>query len=547
MVAIEVNFLTGRYVATAHHDRRRPEWPPDPARLFSALVATWADADAPDPRERRALEWLEARPAPGVVASDAVERRSVRHFVPVNDVSVISPAAYRNRVEKHEQLREALTEALFESDGEITQTVRGLRTRIRASLDVSNLVTRAGGTSPGSATGLLPSGRGRQERWFPSVTPDVSQVTYIWDAAPPSVESALDGLLARVTRLGHSSSLVSCRLRENPPAPNLVPGEGSMFMRSIGPGQLAALEHAHLRHRAIRPRALPFVAVRYGAAPNGAEPARHLRADTAGEWLIFELAPSSRRFPSSRTVEVTSTLRKAIFRYADDPLPEGLSGHHPDGMPSTAPHAGFMALPWVGGGPADGRLMGVAVGLPDGLDGESRHALLRAVGTWERSASPMSLAIGRRVVLHLERRVAPSALATLRPETWRHPSRRWVSATPVALPAHPGRLTGGTTSAHDAAWRRAARAVVDSCGHVGLPEPADVDVSLEPFIAGALPAFRFPAFHQGGRNGRPVARRLVHAAVTFDRPLEGPLLLGAGRYLGLGLMRPVPVEDGGHG
>ena len=46
---IEVNFLTGRFVATCHNDRRQPEWPPHPARLFSALVAAWADADEPDP------------------------------------------------------------------------------------------------------------------------------------------------------------------------------------------------------------------------------------------------------------------------------------------------------------------------------------------------------------------------------------------------------------------------------------------------------------------------------------------------------------------
>ena len=56
---IEVNFLTGRFVATCHNDRRQPEWPPHPARLYSALVAAWADADKPNPSERAALEWLE--------------------------------------------------------------------------------------------------------------------------------------------------------------------------------------------------------------------------------------------------------------------------------------------------------------------------------------------------------------------------------------------------------------------------------------------------------------------------------------------------------
>ena len=32
---IEVNFLTGRYVATCHNERRQCEWPPHPARLWA--------------------------------------------------------------------------------------------------------------------------------------------------------------------------------------------------------------------------------------------------------------------------------------------------------------------------------------------------------------------------------------------------------------------------------------------------------------------------------------------------------------------------------
>ena len=548
MVAIEVNFLTGRYVATAHHDRRLTEWPPDPARVFSALVAAWADADEPDPAERQALEWLETQPHPAVAASDAASRKTVSHFVPVNDSSVISPASYTKRVGKHEELREALTEALFESVGEINIKVKGIQTQIRRQLDVSNLVTEAGNTNPKSALELLPDGRGKQERWFPSVTPTAPRVTYVWREDPgPPLKSALDGLLARVTRLGHSSSLVSCRLTEDPPVPDYVPGDGLTVMRSVRRGQLAALEHAHRQHQAIRPRTLPSVSVRYRATSNGAESTEHLRADTAGEWLVFQFEPRSRRFPSSRTVEVTTTLRKAVFRYATDPLPEGLSGHHPDGTPSTSPHAAFLALPWVGHAHADGRLMGVAVGVSDGLDSESKRALLRAVGTWERAVSPMSLTLGRQGVLEMDRLIGSSALVTLRLTVWRRPSRRWVSAIPVALPTHPGRLTGGTASARAAAWRRAEQAVVDSCRHVGLPEPADVVVSLDPFTTGALPAFRFPAFHQRGRGGEPVARRLVHASVTFDQPLAGPLMLGAGRYVGLGLMRPFEVEDDSDG
>ncbi|MFN8876672.1 MAG: type I-U CRISPR-associated protein Csb2, partial [Gemmatimonadota bacterium] len=49
MFALRLDLLTGRYAATSFDDRRRAEWPPHPARLFSALVATWGEHE---PSER---------------------------------------------------------------------------------------------------------------------------------------------------------------------------------------------------------------------------------------------------------------------------------------------------------------------------------------------------------------------------------------------------------------------------------------------------------------------------------------------------------------
>ncbi len=86
MFALEVRFLTGRYVATAYNDRAQTEWPPHPLRLYSALVATYADAF--DAAEREALEWLEALPPPRISASEASVRELVTVFVPVNDTTV---------------------------------------------------------------------------------------------------------------------------------------------------------------------------------------------------------------------------------------------------------------------------------------------------------------------------------------------------------------------------------------------------------------------------------------------------------------------------
>ncbi len=79
---LEVCYLTGRCVATAYHDRERSEWPLPPARLYSALVATWAESEERDPAERAALEWLAGLEAPCIHASGASPRQAVPHFVP---------------------------------------------------------------------------------------------------------------------------------------------------------------------------------------------------------------------------------------------------------------------------------------------------------------------------------------------------------------------------------------------------------------------------------------------------------------------------------
>ena len=95
MFALELTLLTGRYVATQYNDRRRVEWPPHPARLFSALAAAHFAVETPCSVEREALKWLEALGAPEIAASntadDAAElaRDVVTVFVPVNDTTVV--------------------------------------------------------------------------------------------------------------------------------------------------------------------------------------------------------------------------------------------------------------------------------------------------------------------------------------------------------------------------------------------------------------------------------------------------------------------------
>ena len=544
---IEVNFLTGRYVATVHNDRHRSEWPPHPARLFSALVAAWADADEPDVTERQALEWLEAQRPPAIAASPAVPRSVVSHFVPVNDASIVS-GTWQRKARKIHDMVERLDEELVSSQGEITRKVSQLRQRLARERNVESQVSRSGNTNPSSAVQMMPDQRGRRERFFPSVTPEDARVTFIWDVVvPEGVAETLDQLLSRVTRLGHSSSLVSCRVAQESLGASYIPGAGAESFRAVSRGQLAELQRQYPRHEGVKPRSLPYTDVRYSATTETVEPEPTLHPNTAGEWIVFEFAHNSRSFPSTRAVNLAAAMRGAILNYAEDPIPEELSGHRPSGKPTYDPHVAFLPLPHIGSEYADGRLLGIALSVPRSLGDDARRAVFRAIGRWEQAAPqqsyPLRLTLGSQGVVHMARLRGPADLVALRPMVWNRPSPRWVSATPIALPRHPGSLTGGTAAARAKAWALAETLVAMACVHVGLPEPLAVEVALNPFIVGVKPAKHFPAFSQNGREGKPVRRQLVHASLTFEHTVEGPLMLGAGRFTGLGLMRPIPESS----
>ncbi len=576
MTVIEVSFLTGRYSATAHHDRQEPEWPPHGARLFSAIVAVWADSDPPEAVERAALEWLEAQPPPRITAPEAVRRRVVSHFVPVNDAAVVPAAQYKRRADEVEGLIAQWENELDASGGEITKKIERLQTKIDAKRNVDSLVSGPRNTNPDSAEALLPDGRVKKERYFPSVTlvetatggastksarlvsgegapatatKRLPAVVYAWDDSPPvGVAQALDGLLARVTRLGHSSSLVSCRLRDSAPVATHMPGNGAEMLRWVRPGQLVALQDEHRQHQAIRPRSLPFRGVRYSATVlDSSDSAETATPATAGDWIVLELRPPRSR-PMTRTVELTRVLRKSVLSHVPDPPPEGVSGHRHDGRPTTSPHIAFLALPNVGHQHGDGRIMGMAISLPHDLGGAARNATLRGIGAWEskRADRSMHLQLGRNGTVEMQRGHPPIALVSLRPEVWARPSRWWASATPVALPAHPGNLRRADPVARAKAWARAEEAVARSCEHVGLPRPIDVRVSFVSLLTGAHPAGDFPIFKQGRPEHGEVVRRLVHVAVEFAEEVRGPLMLGSGRFLGLGLMGPMDDDPDQH-
>ena len=126
-------------------------------------------------------------------------------------------------------------------------------------------------------------------------------------------------------------------------------------------------------------------------------------------------------------------------------------------------------------------------------------------------------------------------------ERYESTARCWRSVTPLALgPARLRRLDpartrkeskGGSERASEEAL--ACGAVVQALRHVGVRVcPVDVRVQREPFHSRGARAEAFAASTRFPKDS------LWHVEVTFAEPMTGPLVLGNGRYLGLGLMQP---------
>jgi CRISPR-associated protein Csb2 len=462
MLALKVEFLLGRYAATDFRDRDRPEWPPHPARLFSALVAAACESGLGE-SARAALLWLEKQPPPCITADQAPGRQTpVTVYVPVND--------------------------------------------------------------PGGD--LLPQRAERQPRAFPSVVPAVDapggrpRVHFIWAEANPDppLRGLLASVAAQVSYLGSSRSPVCVRLADNPPEPTWFPDDaGKDVLRVPSPGRLESLAWHYAN--GLRPPAGAFQRYRRGQA--AAVSAAH--QTVYGEMVVYRLTgPAETEIET--TLRLTDVLRAAAMSRAQEALgevPAVLSGHDGKGKPLGVPHAAYVGLPFVSDTQphADGRVLGLAVVLPRALPVQERRRLGRALARVDHLMVP---GVGRLGL----RRVAPGEEApqrNLREETWADPSQRWSSVTPVVLDRFPKKGGPGLTDI-----------LAKGCEHVGLPRPAEVAAGGFSPLHGVEPSSRFRV-----RRGQGPPRLYTHVTLTFDEPVRGPLLLGAARHFGLGLLRPL--------
>lgn len=531
MLALGIRYLNGFIVASQPDDRNRVEWPPHPGRVFMALAAAYFQTGEAV-EEREALLWLEnLKVAPVINASEALQRRIVTEFVPVNP-----------RMEDERKAR-----AKEKKEGK----------KPPPPLQ--------------SALGII---RTRQPRTFARAWLEHDLVFLVWRdvKVDDSTRAALESLCSKVTRIGHSSSLVQMWLAqpEELGEPNWVPDDARAVkqLRLPMPGTLDYLERRYnrdaiesfatlkvaaaddsdkefqrLAKKRLKeefsdespPQLRPELTIYQGYAPPA--PAGSLPPVVGSVFsphpLIFRLEPDDapyRWLDLPSVLVLTQRWREALVSQINDlshSVRSILSGHSPTGAPLETPHLAFLPLAFVGQHEhADGHLLGMALALPNDLSREDRRGVLVGMGRITR------LLLGRMGTWRVELEASSLPAHNLRPEVWTsYPSgaTHWSSVTPVVYDRHP--------KTKDKVVYRAdvAEMVRQSCLYVGLPAPREVIITPVSAHLGVPPSHAFPRL----RRKDDSERRHTHVILVFEQPVCGPIVIGAGRYRGYGFFRPM--------
>ncbi len=267
-----------------------------------------------------------------------------------------------------------------------------------------------------------------------------------------------------------------------------------------------------------------------GYSKSQGEPSSTITQGSVFDPRFIVLSIRGKRVSLPATLKLTMALRGLLMVCcSDQPPPEWFSGHRTDGSPSKTPHTALIPLPFVGAEHAEGRIMGLGLVLPVNLDPQAARHSLETFLYDPATGLPRqhTLFDGQWFECSLELETRERPPQNLRARTWTRPSRVWASVTPVALNRH---FDGKDK------WEQAADSVKDACRHTGLLEPREVVLSSVSMVEGVPHARDYPKLIRKKDNGK---QSHSHALIVFDEPVNGPVIIGAGRFKGYGLCRPM--------
>lgn len=554
-LSIEINFITGRCVAASVSDRDQPEWPPHPGRLFMAMAAAVFETGENED-EIDALQWLEKLPAPEIHAGESNPRSLVKYYVPVNDKMTINksvlqstPGLTRSKQERSYPTTIPLdTNVLY-----IWHNVDEVESYLKSLCNICSNVIRVGHSSSlvRASAALLNDqdliGTSKRLRWKP-----VSRSSDI------RVRTTGVGEFARLKAAFNADQIdefVNLKLAIESTKGKLQQEAKASFQKLFGQPY-----GKNVRVPEPTPATLGLWQgyQKWDLNESGLQTFQGQHFDSE---LLVLTKMEGRNLGSQDALALTSRLRDAAMSHCPImPTPEWLGGHDSTtGKPTDLPHTAFLALPFVGRDHADGHVMGLALAFPnrDIVSAEERGRLLGPMFYDEDgNLRDIDLKLGSRGVwkLRLEERIEPPV--TLQNRTWIGPSNTWASVTPVVLDRFPKKSLVEDRRAWEA---EVCETIATSCTRAGLPSPVEIDLETTAWHIGTPRAYtksrplrsKLPTEATGilgdgfpsmpGRQGKPT-RPQIHVFLRFEQPVLGPVLIGAGRFLGYGLCKPIRIE-----
>lgn len=502
---VTVRFHDGRYHGTG-------DWPPCPARLFQALLAGAArGAHVPD-EVRRSLDWLEQLPPPTVAAPAGKRGVAYTNFVPNNDIDAKlapgSKADYGKSVAAT-RVGKRIQPVLFSSDVPLLYCWR-------IDEDCEHVTTLKSGFNE-----LYQLGRGVDMAWAEAQVVNALEAQERLQQHRGTVYGPSGGVTAGSTdmlcpRPGSRESLT-------------VRFEATRNRFRLG-------KTAGKRHTIFAQPPRPYVVKHtYAALP---------------ERIVFELREGGERarhygyFPSKldKVSQLIEEIRNKASECLCDAAPDlkGLVERYLIGRGATdedkLARVQIVPVPSIGHREADMGVRRIAVQVPQACKiaaDDLKWAFSQVARVDDDGVAVWELHLGSS-----DDRVFGRYLGG---------ALRWRSVTPLVLPIEVGfrkkrvplrygRVVGSERVEEES---RAISAVYKALRHADVTAAvASVRVQREAFDRRGA---RAELFSVGTRFSREL---LWHVEIVFRERVLGPLLLGNGRYLGLGLLCPPEATRG---
>ena len=483
-LVIEIWFHDGRYHGREDGFQEVDGWPPSPARLFQALVAGVACGGTILPDDQQALRWLEELDPPRVAAPPVRRSRPVPNFVPNNDLD-------------------------------------------------------AKGGDPSKVAGIRVS-----KQWRSHIFDSQQPVLYVWDfdshlQAAERVCSIATGLfqlgrgldMAAATGLIVDSLEAQTMLAEHPGLVRRPRGQGRVPIARQGTLTSLIDRRDGQRRRFRRNETGERVLFQQPPKPLF----KHVGYDSPPKRLYFEIRESNKfsPHPLRSTASLMTGLRAAAAQKLQDALPsrsheiERLLIGRGAGPKDIEQRIRVMPTPSIGMEHTDPSIRRVLVEVPMECPITWRDV------EWAFAGLEPDQGTGRLV----------SALDTAMFDRYTYPARCFRSITAVALSSVWPALRNSTRNDEKKAPNRhvlesrVVSAVGQALRHAGIKTTAStINVQREPLHRRGAEAKAFAA------GSRFSPQSLWHVELRFPIDIEGPLVIGDGRFFGLGLMTPMAGE-----